>query len=391
MTGRDGSSSERARRFTAEDVAPNAAGWELRREQPRESLRRAAEEGFAGLLVPTSLGGSGASHVEAAQVFEELSRGCMAFAFSLVVQNNLAAGVAASPNRALAERWLPSLMSAGAIGAFCLTESDVAGSDAAAIRTRAMGVEGGWELSGAKGWVTNSATADAFSIYAQTDPQLGWRGIGGWLVVRDAPGVAVEEPYALMGAHAMGTGGIALDRCRVGDDDLLAPPGEGFKAAMAGIDRGRAWLAAMCCGILWEALSVAVAYASERLSFGRPTLELQAVRFPLVDALTDLQAARLLSGRAAEALDEGAADARLHAAHAKKFASVVAVRGILACMQAMGAAGYRAEYPLSRHLAAAKMAEYLDGTTEIQRLVIGRTLADSVGEPVHPPPARVTR
>jgi alkylation response protein AidB-like acyl-CoA dehydrogenase len=377
LTAEEQAVVERVGDFAAEQVAPFAAGWEERREVPRVTQRAAAELGLLGPLVPPAAGGLGLSHRAVARLYEELAVADMAFTFSLVVHGNLAANIARNGTPEQIERYLPDLLTGERFGAFCLTEPG-AGSDAAAIVTKATRDGDGWRLDGEKAWVTNGAIADIFSIYVQTDPEKGWRGIACLLLDGEAAGLGRESAYSLMGGHAMGTAGITLDGCRVGDDAVLLGPGDGFKAAMAGINLARTIVGAMCCGMLRSGLETALAYAAERRAFGRATASFQGLQWMLADVATDLEASRLLTYRAAALLDKGEA-AVIEAAHAKKFATRAALKGLADCMQAMGAAGYRADQPLGRHLACAKMAQFLDGTTEIQNVVIARSLLRDSG------------
>lgn len=363
---------ERVRTFVRERVAPFAADWERRREFPAETFREGACLGLSGLLIRRELGGLGLSHVATAHVLEEVAGACFAFGFTLFVQHNVIAGIARYGTPAQIDRFIMPMLRGKRVGAFCLTEPGT-GSDAAAISTAAARRDGGWELDGEKAWITNGAVADVYSIYAQTDASRGWRGIACFLVEGDAPGLRRHGPYALMGAHAMATNGITLERCRVSDDGLLLGPGDGFKGAMAGINRARMAIAAMCCGMLKASLNAAVEYAADRCAFGRPVAGFQGLQFELAEVATELEAARLLAYRAAQLLDCGGA-AINEAAHAKKFATRVALRGISTCMRVMGANGLRAEHALGRHLANAQMCQYLDGTDEIQNVVIGRAL-----------------
>lgn len=366
---------EAARSFAQERVAPQAARWERERTVPRELFPVAAELGLTGLLVPKELGGQGASHVATARVLEEIAGHCMATAFSLVVHNNLAGNIGRNGSPELVERYVPGLLTGSRIGAFCLTEPD-AGSDAAAITTSAMKDGQSWVLDGQKAWITNGAGADVFSVYARTDAATGWRGIACFLVEAGTPGLTKEEPYSLLGGHAMGTNGLSLRECRIPAGNMLIGPGDGFKAAMVGINIARVYVGAMCCGMMRASLNCALDYAGKRQAFGRATSDFQGLQWKLADVATDLEAARLLTYRAAASMDAGDS-AMIEAAHAKKFATVAALKGIGECMQAMGAAGYRADYPLGRHFANAKMTQYLDGTTEIQNVVIARSLLES--------------
>lgn len=366
-----------AREFGERVVAPDAARWEAERLHPREAIQAAADAGLKGLFVPEPLGGAGISHAAAARVAETLAGHCMAFAFAFLVHNYLTGAVAslASPDKR--ERYLPSLLQAEKIGAFCLTEPDV-GSDATQITTRADRDGSGWILNGEKAWIANGGVADAMCVYAQTDPGQGARGIASFLVDAATPGVTRGEPYDLMGAHAVATAGITFENVKLGEEALLVPPGEGFKAAMSGINLARVMVAAMCCGAVGSSLDLALDYAGKRHVFGKPVAAYQGIQFQLADVATDLAAARLLTHEAASCLDAGDA-AVIPAAHAKKFASRMALPAISACMQALGAEGYRASRPFARQLAAAKMTHYIDGTTEIQNVVIARDLLRSRG------------
>ena len=365
---------EAARAFAREVIEPSAAAWEEAGRVPVEAFREAAKRGLCGLTVPEESGGRGLAMPAMALAVEAFASACMASAFGLVVHNNLARNLSRNGTTAQQSRWLPSLIAGERIGAFLLTEPQ-GGSDAAAITTSARRDGAGWRLDGVKAWVSNGACADLLSVYAQTEPVAGWRGIACFLVEADAPGVFREPAYRLLGGHALGAGGFRFEGCRVAADAVLLGPGDGFKAAMAGIDFARVNVAAMCCGMLGKSLETALAFAAGRRSFGQSTLEHQGLQWLLADAATDLEAARLLTARAAELLDGGGGNHTLAAAHAKKFATRAALARIGDCMQAMGAPGLSTEHPLARHLACAKIAQYLDGTTEIQNVVIGRAIA----------------
>lgn len=363
---------EAARGFAREIVAPNAATWELERRQPREAFAEAAARGLCGLIVSRELGGSGCGVTAMARVMQTLAAADLAFAFALVVHNNLAGAIARAGSEAQRRRFLPDMLSGRRIGAFLLTEPR-GGSDAAAIETLARREGDGWRLDGEKAWVSNAANADLLCVYAQTDPALGWRGIASFLVDAGAPGVERLGPYRLLGGHALGTGGFRFAGVRLAADALFAPPGEAFKAAMLGIDIARVNVAAMCCGLLEDALDRALDRIAARPAFGGTLADQQGLQWLLADVATDLEASRLLAFDAAARLDAGESPAAA-AAHAKKFATRAALKGVADCMQAMGAEGLKHEHPLARHLAGAKIAQYLDGATEIQNVVISRAL-----------------
>ena len=377
LTNDEANLVEIARTFAAEHITPYAADWELNRTVPVKTFREAAAVGLTGVLVPKELGGHGASHIAAAKVLEELAGACFAFTFGLWVHNNLLNAIARNGTPEQIARYVPVMLAGERIGAFCLTEPG-AGSDAAAITTRAKESAHGWRLSGEKAWVTNGTHADVFGVYAQTNPAQGWRGIASFLVSGDTPGLVREAPYTLLGGHAMGVTGLRLTDCPVPEADLLFGPGDGFKAAMRGITMARTFVGASCCGILTSSLKTALTYGAKRQAFGKPLLTFQGLQWELADVATDLEAARLLTYQAAAALDQGEA-AIAEAAYAKKFASRVALTGVSQCMQVMGAMGLRTDTPLGRHLATAKITHYLDGATEIQNMVISRTLLKDYG------------
>jgi alkylation response protein AidB-like acyl-CoA dehydrogenase len=363
---------EAARTFAAEVVAPNAAAWEQQRRYPREAFAAAAKAGLCGLLVAPEHGGAGLGAVAMAEVMEMLAAADFAFAMSLVVHNNLGGNLSRNGTEAQRTRWLPPMLAGESLGAFLLTEPG-GGSDAAAIACAARRDGDGWLLDGAKSWVSNATSADLLSVYAQTDASAGWRGIACFLVPAEAPGVVRADAYAMLGGHALGTGGIRFEGARVGDDAVLLAPERAFKAAMAGIDIARINVAAMCAGMLRSGLEIAVAATAAKSAFGRKLADFQGLQWQLADVATDAHAARLMAYDAAAALDRGE-NATIAAAHAKKFATRAALDGLSQCMQALGADGLRHDTPLPRHLAGAKMAQYIDGTTEIQNVVIARDL-----------------
>ncbi|HJM52055.1 MAG TPA: acyl-CoA dehydrogenase family protein [Alphaproteobacteria bacterium] len=369
---------ERARLFARDEIAPKAPGWAVTREVPLETTKAAAEAGLCGLVVPEADGGSGLGISAMARVVEELAAVDFGFPFGLVVHNNLAGSIARNGSDEQRRRFLPDMLAARRIGAFLLTEPG-SGSDAAAIATRAERDGEGWVLNGEKAWITNTVTAEVLSVYAQTDPAAGWRGIACFLVDADTRGVKRGPTYEMMGCHAAGVGGFRFEDCRIGEADLFLAPGEAFKAALFGIDIARIIVAAGCCGMLRTGIDTALSYAMQRRAFGQATADFQGLQWMLADAETDWRAARLLTVEAGRLHDAGDPRAPLAAAHAKKFAPRICLARLADCMQVMGAAGYSHDYPLARHLAAAKMAQIVDGTTEIQNVVISRAMRKAAG------------
>ena len=368
----------RARTFRRNVVEPNAAAWERDRRQPIEALRAAAELGLTAIETPAAHGGLGLPYSAKLKVAEELARGDMAFAFSLINTGNLARKIAVDGWPIHRERYLARLLKAEIFGATALTELG-AGSDFSAITTAARRVDGGWALDGEKAWITNAGIADVFVCYAQTDASQGWRGIACFLVDAGRPGFERVPSFQLMGGHAIGAGGFRLSGYCADEEDLLHPPGEAFKQAMGSINGARTYVAGMCCGMVRDALAKALRYGRERRSFGQPLIEHQGWRWPLADVATQLEAAQLLTDRAAALIDAGG-NAVLAASQAKSFAPRMAIAAIETCIQAMGANGLREEHGLGRHLACAKIAAYVDGSTEMQKERIGAALLQNYGE-----------
>lgn len=359
--------------FAEDYLRPNSRQWELDRRMPREAFLAAGEAGLCGLLVSPERGGKGVSFTAFLKVMEELSYVDQSAAFGLVVQNNHARFIDVAGGPALVEDHLAAMLAGRTIGAFLLTEPQ-GGSDAAAISTRAEADGDGFVLNGEKAWITNAPYADLLNVFAQTEPGAGARGVAAFMVPAGLAGVERLPAYEMLGGHATGAGGFRLTDVRVGRDALLAPPGEGFKAAMAGIDIARAGVAAMCVGMLRAGIDTVMPRLLDRPAFGKPLAAQQGLQWRLADVQTDLAASRLLAYEAARLIDSGQ-PAPEAAAHAKKFATRAAFAGLNACMQAMGADGLKHDFPLARHLAAAKTTEYMDGTTEIQNVVISRAMA----------------
>jgi len=366
-----------AARFRRDVIAPNAAPWERARIVPRDAIKAAAALGLTGIEVPSAQGGQGASFIAKALLLEELAKSCFAFPFSLTNTQNVAARIARDGTPRQVERYLPGLLSGEQMGGTSLTEPQ-AGSDFPAITTTARRLPEGWAIDGEKAWMTNAATADVVIVYAKTEAAPGTAGMAAFLVDASLPGVERSAPYSLIGGHAIGAGGFRLNAVRLGEDALLYPPGEAFKRALASINGARVYVAAMCCGMVAESLRLAIAYGAERRAFGKRLLDHQGLRWSLVEVATDLEAARLLTYRAAILIADGR-DPILAAALAKKFAVAMAQRRLGECLQAMGAEGLREDYPIGRHLAAARIAGFVDGTTEMQNERIGAALEKTYG------------
>jgi alkylation response protein AidB-like acyl-CoA dehydrogenase len=366
---------DRAKLLREELLEPNASRWEIEQRQPVEDLRLAIDKGFAALDLSPEFGGLGMSFTEKLRVCEELAKGCFGFTFSLINTGNIAAKMAES-HSPLHRRHIPALISGEIFGATALTEPG-AGSDFAAIKTEATETHGGWLLNGSKAWITNAEIADLFVTYVQTDPAKGWKGIACFVVDARKKGFMRGEIYNIMGGRAIGAGEFHLQNYFVSEEDLLAPPIEAFKKAMELINGARAYVAAMCCGIMQSSLDHALTYGAGRESFGRPVIDHQGLRWSLVDVATDIEALRALTRQAGECIDRGE-DACFPAAYAKKFAGRATLPAVTACIQAMGANGLKRQFPLGRHLASAKIAAFTDGSTEMMNERIGAGLVSGI-------------
>lgn len=366
-----------ARRFAADFIEPNASGWERERQSiPRDIFRRYAAEGFSGLQVPVESGGQGATFLCKVRVAEVMARACFAATFALNNSQATAARLAREGTEDQKRRYLARLVSGELVSAPALTEPG-AGSDATAMKTRATKVQGGWRIDGQKAWITNAAHADLLVLYAQTQDGAGAKGIASFYVDLHAEGVT-RSPYTLMGGAAIGAAELAFTDVFVPDADVIATPGNAFKSAMTGITAARTHVAAMANGIVEECLSRAVDHAGQRTAFGVKLLGHQGLRWSLADVATDLSASKLLTYHSAQQIARGE-DAIFSASQAKSFAVQMALRGVAACQQAMGAIGLKDDLPFGRHLAAARIAGYVDGTTEIQRDRIGQLLPKHYG------------
>lgn len=355
---------ERAARFAAEHVGPHAARWAREGRMQVEALKAAAAVGLLSFQTSKEWGGSEIGFHDKLRLLEVLSRQSYDFAFSLTNTAGCAARIAEIMPRAVAERYVPAMLAGERFGGSALSEPG-AGSDFAGIKTRAVKDGDRWILNGEKGWITNAAFGDVFLTYAQTDPAQGWRGIGCFLVDGRREGFSRMAPEALAGGGAIGAGGFKLANYCVAADEIVSPPGAAFRGAMASVNQARTYVAAMCVAMVDQCLETAVAYGKQRQAFGAPLSAKQGWRWMAGDIATDAEAARLLVAKAADLIAREQ-DAALASAHAKKFATRMAVVRISDACQLMGAAGLREEHPFLRHLASARVASYTDGSTEMQ-------------------------
>jgi len=362
-----------AREFADREIFPRAKENARNAHFDLELVAMLAEQGYLGAIVPREYGGAGLDHVTYGLVVEEIGRGDSAMRTVISVQTSLVCGsILQWGTDAQKATYLPRLCSGEWLGCFGLTEPE-AGSDAAAQRTRATRVDGGWELHGSKMWISLANHAKVALIFAQTDPALRHRGLACFLVDTDQPGFETQPIHHKMGLHGSDTGSIALDGVFVPDDGLLGAVGEGFKIAMSALDSGRYSVAAGCVGICQGCLEQSVQYAKQRVQFGRPIAGFQLVQAMLAEMRVRTDAARLLVWRAGALRDRGV-PCTTETSIAKLFATEAAQWCANEAIQVHGGAGYVDDHPVERWFRDVRVTTLYEGTSQIQKLIIGRAL-----------------
>ncbi|WP_071333570.1 acyl-CoA dehydrogenase family protein [Burkholderia contaminans] len=362
-----------ARAFATEMLAPNAAQWDHDAHLPDAIVAQLGELGLLGMIVPQELGGSYTDYVAYALAMEEVAAGDAACATMMSVHNSVGCGpILGFGTPAQKDRWLADMAAGRVIGAFCLTEPH-AGSEANNLRTRAELRDGKWVLNGAKQFVTNGQRAGVAIVFAMTDPEAGKRGISAFLVPTDTPGFIVGKPEKKMGIRASDTCPITFENCAIPEENLLGNRGEGLKIALSNLEGGRIGIAAQALGIARAAFDKARRYASERVQFGKPIAEHQAIQQKLADMAVQINAARLLVHHAAKLRTAGL-PCLSEASQAKLFASEMAERVCSDAIQIHGGYGYLVDYEVERHYRDARITQIYEGTSEVQRMVIARQL-----------------
>ncbi|MEU7918869.1 acyl-CoA dehydrogenase family protein [Micromonospora zamorensis] len=361
-----------AAEFADRELLPHAAAWDRRESVDPAIVGKLGDLGFLGLTIAEADGGSGGDHLAYCLVLEELGRGDSAVRGIVSVSLGLVAkSIAAHGSAELRAEWLPRLCAGTALGCFALTEPD-SGSDAAALRTRAVRDGDDWLLTGTKTFITNGTTADVALVFARTGGP-GHRGITAFLVPTDSPGLTRREIHGKLGLRGQATGELGFDEVRVPDAARLGPEGGGFRLALATLAKGRMSVAAGCVGIAQGCLDAAVGYAGQRTQFGKPIAGHQLVQQLLAAIAVDTAAARLLVWQVADLIDRDQPFAT-EASMAKLFASEAAVRAANNAVQVFGGYGYIDEYPVGKYLRDARVATLYEGTSQIQQLLIGRAL-----------------
>jgi acyl-CoA dehydrogenase len=363
---------ERARRFSKERISPVAARHDREGTFPEDIVRAAHENGFLTPLVPRDYGGGGLGVLDTCLISEELAAGDMGIFVSIFVSTLALYPIVVFGSEDQKERFLRPFCSQYSLASYCLSERE-AGSDPASMRTRASLREGRYVLNGTKMWITNGGFADFYLVFATTDPEKKHRGIVSLIVPAGLPGIRHGEPIDKMGQRASNTTAVTFNEVRVPVENLLAGEGEGFRKAMAALDITRPMIGAGAVGLARTAMELASGYARERVQFGVPIADHQAVQFLLADMAIGIEAARLLVWRAAATADRGLRNTR-EAAVAKAFAADVAMKVTTDAVQVYGGMGYTKWHPVEKLMRDAKVIQIYEGSAQILRRIIARYL-----------------
>jgi alkylation response protein AidB-like acyl-CoA dehydrogenase len=361
------------REFGEREIRPYAAAWDREESLPVAVLRRLGELGFMGVVYPEEYGGSGADTLAGLLVVEGLARFDASVALGVAAHAGLSTNhVFRFGSEAQRRRYVPDMVSGRKLGAWCLTEAG-SGSDAAGLATRAVREGDDWVLTGSKMFITHGSIADMYVVMARSAPQDGRRGISAFIVEKGAAGLSTGRKIEKLGLRGSDTAEVILDRVRVPAENIIGDAGAGYRQALAILDGARIGMAAFCLGIGRGALEEAIAYARQRTQFGRPIAELQAIQWMFADMATRLEAGRLLMYEAAYLRDSGQ-PYRTQAAMAKLLASEAGMWSTIKAVQVHGGYGYMCDYPVERYMRDAKLGEIGEGTSEVQRMVIARSI-----------------
>jgi alkylation response protein AidB-like acyl-CoA dehydrogenase len=362
-----------ARDFVAREITPNVVGWDRAEEVDRGIVKKLGDVGFLGLTIDEEYGGSGGDHLAYCLVTEELGRGDSSVRGIVSVSLGLVTKTIQSYGTEEQKReWLPRLTAGEALGCFGLTEPGT-GSDAGSLTTRAVREGDEYVINGSKMFITNGTWADVVLLFARSTDAPGHKGVTAFLVPTDTPGLTRRTIHGKLGLRGQATAELVLEDVRVPASAMLGPEGKGFSIAMSALAKGRMSVAAGCVGIAQAALDAAVGYAAEREQFGKSIASYQLVQELISDIAVDVDAARLLTWRVADLIDRGE-DFATAASKAKLFASEAAVRCANNALQVFGGYGYIDEYPVGKLLRDARVMTLYEGTSQIQKLIIGRAL-----------------
>jgi alkylation response protein AidB-like acyl-CoA dehydrogenase len=361
-----------ARKFSDDRLKPNAARWDEDKHFPVDVLKEAAEMGFAGIYTRDDVGGSGMSRVDAALIFEQLSRGCVSTAAFISIHNMVSWMIDTWGTQDQRQRWLPSLTTMDKIASYCLTEPG-SGSDAASLRTKAVRDGDSYVLNGSKAFISGAGVSDLYIVMCRTGGD-GPKGVSAIVVEKDTPGLSFGANEKKMGWNSQPTAVVSFEDCRVPVENRLADEGMGFTLAMNGLNGGRINIGACSLGGAAEAFDLAVSYTKERKQFGKPIAAFQASEFKLADMATELEASRLMLYRAAAALDAKDPSAPKYCAMAKRFATDLGFKIANDALQLHGGYGYLKDYPIERIVRDLRVHQILEGTNEIMRVIIAKDL-----------------
>ncbi len=363
---------EMARRFTADNITPNAGRWDEEHHFPRETILQAAELGFGGIYVSEEAGGIGLGRLEAAIIMEAMSYGCPSTSAFISIHNMAAWMIDRFGNEGLKERYLPDLVSMERIASYCLTEPS-SGSDAAALKTKAVRDGDHYVVTGSKQFISGGGENEVYVTMVRTGEE-GAKGISCLVIEKDMPGVSFGAQEKKLGWHSQPTAALILEEARVPVANLVGQEGEGFRIAMMGIDGGRLNIGACSLGGAQRCLDEAVAYTKDRKQFGKAIAEFQNTQFMLADMATELEAARALLYLAAVKVTENAPDKTRFAAMAKTFATETGSSVVDRALQLHGGYGYLQDYPIERFWRDLRVHSILEGTNQVMRMIVGRDL-----------------
>jgi alkylation response protein AidB-like acyl-CoA dehydrogenase len=359
-------------RFTEQEITPHAETWDETNYFPREIYHKMAELGLMGMTTPEEYGGSALSRLSNALVYEQLAKGEMATSVGLSVHNMVTGSIARFSNQEQRRRWVPELASGKLLGAFSLSEAG-SGSDAASLQCKAESHGVFYNLNGTKMWVTNGGEAEVYLIMARTGAGKGASGISCFVIEKGTPGFSFGKTERKMGLHSSPTRELIFENCQIPVANRLGEEGQGFKIALSSLDGGRINIGAIAVGVAQAAFETACHYSRQRAQFGQPISNFQGIQFMLADMAMKIEAARLLVYQAAYKLDEGQS-AGMYASMAKCFATDMAMEVTTNAVQILGGAGYVRDYPVERYMRDVKVAQIFEGTNQIQRVVIARSL-----------------
>jgi alkylation response protein AidB-like acyl-CoA dehydrogenase len=362
---------ETAKAFTDKEIVPRARENDRNHHFDTDLVKRIADQGYLGAIIPREYGGAGLDYVTYGLVVEEVGRGDSAMRTVVSVQTSLVcSSILRWGTEEQKHHYLPKLCSGEWLGCFGLTEPDT-GSDAANQKTRARKTDSGWVINGSKMWISMGNHAKVALIFAQTDPELKHKGVACFLVDTDQPGFQPATIEGKMGLHGSDTASISLDDVEVSDDQMLGGVGDGFKVAMSALDSGRFSVAAGCVGICQGCVDESVRYSQERVQFGRPIASFQLVQAMIADMVVDTEASRMLVWRAGFLKDAGRPNTT-ETSIAKLYATEAAVRSANTAIQVHGGAGYVDDHPVERYFRDVRVTTLYEGTSQIQKLIIGR-------------------